>query len=126
MKHKYPIWFQDPMQIEKFLEARFPPTREVCPKMVRGIACDCQHCRKHKIAGKWKVVISRYFVKGQSDHKIETDEGWRPGTVGSIAQKIRRALVQRRSDGKPWSSRKPGRPKKIADNFQKADFAVTC
>ena len=125
MKHKHPSWFEDPIAVEKFLEARFPATRDICPKMVRGMVCNCKECRKHEIARRWKIVISRYFVKSQSDHEIETEHGWKPGTVGSIVQKIRRALDQRRSDGKPWSSRKPGRPKKIADNFQKADFAVT-
>ncbi|SRR6266699_3396628 len=126
MKHKYPIWFEDPARIDKFLEARFPATRDICPKMVRGIVCSCKQCVKHGIATAWKIVISRYFIKGQSDHKIETEYRWKPGTVGSIVQKIRRALDKRRSDGKLWSSRKPGRPKKTADNFQKDEVAVSC
>jgi|SRR6267154_5535915 len=126
MKHKYPIWFENPARVEQFLEARFPATRDICPKMVRGIACSCKQCLKHRITTTWKIVISRYFVRGQSDHKIETENGWKPGTVGSIVQKIRRAVDKKRADGKSWSSRKPGRPKKTADNFQKHDFAVSC
>jgi hypothetical protein len=126
MKHKYPTWFEDPRRVEQFLETRFPATRDICPQMVRGIACDCKRCQKHEIARTWKTVISRYFVKGQSDHKIETEHEWEPGTVGSIVQKIRRALDKKRSDGKPWSLRRPGRPKKTADNFQKDEFAVSC
>jgi hypothetical protein len=126
MKHKYPIWFEDPARVEKFLEARFPATREICPQDVRGIACNCTQCLKHEIARRWKTVIRRYFVQGQSDHKIEIEYGWKPGTVGQIVQKIRRALDKKRADGKPWSFRKPGRPKKTADNFQKGEFAVSC
>jgi len=123
MKHSYPSWFENPTRVEQFLEARFPAL-EVCQKMLRGIDCGCKHCQKYRIASNWRIVIDRYFVKGQSDHKIETEERWRPGTVGSIVQKIRRAIVKKRSDGKPWSTRKPGRPKKIADNFQEQVFAA--
>jgi hypothetical protein len=125
MKHKYPIWFEDPARVEHFLEVRFPATWDICPNMVRRIACNCKQCQKHEIARRWKIVINRYFVKGQSDHKIETEHRWEPGTVGSIVQKIRRALDKKRSDGKPWSFRKPGRPKKTADNFQKPKVAVS-
>src|SRR5260370_28192080 len=125
MKHKYPTWFEDPVRVENFIEARFPATRDICPKMVRGIVCNCKQCLKHEIARRWKTVISRYFVKSQSDHKIESEYRWKPGTVGSIVQKIRRALDKKRADGKPRSFRKPGRPKKTADNFQKDEFAVS-
>ncbi len=125
MKHKYPTWFEDPARVEHFLEERFPATRDICPKMVRGIVCNCKQCQKHKIAKTWKIVISRYFVKSQSDHEIESEYEWKPGTVGSIVQKIRRALDKKRSDGKPRSFRKPGRPKKTADNFQKEEFSIS-
>ena len=126
MKHKYPTWFEDPVKVEQFLEVRFPATRDICPKMVRGSACSCKQCLKYGIARTWKIVISRYFIKSQSDRKIENEHEWKPGTVGSIVQKIRRALDKRRADGKSWSSRKPGRPKKTTDNFQKDDLAVNC
>ena len=49
-ERKYPGWFAYPEQVEQFIEMRFPLTRDICMKMVRGVACDCKQCEKHVIA----------------------------------------------------------------------------
>src|SRR5277367_362979 len=64
-------------------------------------------------AGRWAVVISYYFRLGLTDSTIETDAGWDKGSVGSVVQQIRRKIKGLRRNGKPYSERKRGRPRKI-------------
>lgn len=73
--------------------------------------------RHFDVARKWLAVIIHWFIDLHPDYRIEEVYGWKPGTVGSVVQKIRRALRNERLDGKPRTGRRRGRPKReIPDN----------
>jgi hypothetical protein len=64
-------------------------------------------------AARWAAVINLYFRAGWTDSRIEKELGWEKGTAGSIVQQIRRKIRGLRRNGKAYSPRKPGRPRKI-------------
>ena len=65
-------------------------------------------------AGKWAAVIYHYFRQGWADSRIERELDWEEDTVGSIVQQIRHKIKGLRPNGRPYSPRKRGRPRKIA------------
>ena len=81
---------------------------------LRQSDCLCRWCRQTALAARWTTIIVRYFRMGEPDVKIEMDNRWKPGTVGSIVQKIRRVIAGQRQDGLPRTGKPRGRPKKIA------------
>lgn len=64
-------------------------------------------------AGRWSAVISYYFRQGWTDSRAEKELEWGKGEVGSIVQQIRRKIKGLRRNGKPYSARKCGRPRKV-------------
>lgn len=61
----------------------------------------------------WGAVIYMFFRQGWGDSRIEDEFGWNHGTVGSIVQQIRRKIKGLRRNGKAYSIRKRGRPRKL-------------
>ena len=61
---------------------------------------------------RWATVICLYWRCGQCDSEIEFAVGWRKGEVGSVVQQIRRKIKGLRRNGKAYSARPPGRPRK--------------
>ncbi len=68
--------------------------------------------RQREQARVWVTVIYAYFRKGWGDARIEFSYGWKKGTAGSIVQQIRRKIKGLRRNGKPYSTRKRGRPRR--------------
>jgi hypothetical protein len=64
-------------------------------------------------AKTWAAVIYYYFRKGWPDSRIESELELEKGEVGSIVQQIRRKIKGLRRNGKPYSTRKRGRPRKV-------------
>jgi len=64
-------------------------------------------------AGRWNAVIHYYFRMGWTDSRVEKELGWNKGEVGSIVQNIRRWIKGLRPNGKAYSTRKRGRPRKV-------------
>ena len=60
----------------------------------------------------WATVIYRYFRRGEADRSIEESLGWDAGSVSSTVQQIRRKIRGLRRNGKPYSKRPRGRPRK--------------
>jgi hypothetical protein len=60
----------------------------------------------------WAVVIYHYFRLGEADRFIEQEMNWESGQVSSIVQQIRRVIKGLRRNGKPYSKRPRGRPRK--------------
>lgn len=71
-------------------------------------------------AAVWGATIYAYFRQGWGDTRIERDFGWQRGSVGSIVQQIRRKIKGLRRNGKSYSIRKRGRPRKIKEQEAKA------
>ena len=67
-------------------------------------------------AARWMTVIIKWFRMREADTQIELEHRWKPGTVGSLAQKIRRVIAGERQDGLPRTGKCRGRPKKIPTN----------
>jgi hypothetical protein len=64
-------------------------------------------------AAKWAAVILYYFRSGWTDSRAEKELEWAKGEVGSIVQQIRRKIKGLRRNGRPYSARKSGRPRKV-------------
>jgi hypothetical protein len=97
-KHETPPWIRSDIKLRELLQKHFPKQQT--------------NPRQRAQAGRWAVVIHRYFRMEQTDSQIEFDMAWKPGTVGSLVQQIRHAIAGLRLDGKPRSLRGRGRPKK--------------
>jgi hypothetical protein len=69
-------------------------------------------CQKLQ-AARWAAIIYHYFRLGWVDSRIERELDWGKGEVGSIVQQIRRKIKGLRRNGKPYSQRKRGRPRKV-------------
>src|SRR5882724_1048019 len=100
-RHFLPDCFRDDRCIQEFLKKHFPhmatPTaRAFCLSGHDVSHPDCLSCRQTYQAMRWGVVIKRWFVGYISDIGVETDLGWKRGTVKSLVQKIRRALAGER------------------------------
>jgi hypothetical protein len=122
--HSMPEWMGVNAEVKEFIRKMFPLAGRfgnVCQcdpcsfpkyKMDRRF-CRCRWCMDTMQAARWLTVIYRWFRMGQPDAKIEMDSRWKPGTVGSIVQKIRRIIAGQRQDGLPRTGKPRGRPKKI-------------
>jgi hypothetical protein len=64
-------------------------------------------------AGRWAVVIYHFFRQGWTDSRIEQELEWEKGAVGYIVQQIRRKIKGLSPNGRPYSGRTRGRPRKI-------------
>jgi hypothetical protein len=128
-----PGWFHDIDKVKEFLARLFPFAYQFEPnchcfrcKNQRGTAskCEinCRACRQAVTAGRWMVVIHRWFIERMTDSQIQVDYKWKKGTVGSIVQKIRRVLAGGRQDGVKRTGRPKGRPRtEIPDNRKNQD-----
>jgi hypothetical protein len=126
-KHRTPEWFANKSQRDEFLRNRFPFANQrdgkcSCERCVfpeRGfksaLRCKCRPCRETIMAGKWRLVMRLWFLGHNNDDEIEEIYGWKSGTVGSIVQKIRRAVAGARLDGKPRTGKPRGRPKSVSE-----------
>lgn len=122
--HETPVWMGNDAMVAEFIRKMFPRAGKFGSKcgchscINRQNAwrklCRCRYCRDTVRATQWHGVIVRWFRLKLTDAKIEMEYGWKPGTVGSIVQKIRRAIDGQRQDGLPRTGRPRGRPKKIA------------
>ncbi len=84
----------------EFLEKCFPGLKTKDPEAVHQ-------------AKFWYAVIYHYFRQGWSDRRIEEERGFAfVGRVGYTVQQIRRKIKGLRRNGKPYSTRKRGRPRK--------------
>ncbi len=120
-KHQTPEWFSNNDKVAEFVSLRFPWANKfdhkcrcdrcMFPEHGSVKKCDCRPCRETMMAGKWLIVIRLWFLAHTNDSEIETEYQWKPGTVGSIVQKIRRAIAGERLDGKPRTGKPRGRPK---------------
>jgi hypothetical protein len=126
-RRAYPVpeWMHNEKKIGEFIRKLFPHAGmfgRICScdpcsfpeyRLSRK-KCRCRWCRHTTRAEIWVTVISRYFLAGQTDTTIEMQCDWKKGTVGQIAQKIRRLTAGQRQDGLPRTGRPRGRPKKIS------------
>lgn len=100
-----PYWFNNKSAVRRFLLNRFPK-----------MATD--RSQQHS-AAKWLEVINRYFRMGEAGSRIEEDLldefGW---TISAecVVQQIRRCRQGLRPNGKSYSTRKRGRPRKQPEN----------
>ena len=124
-----PEWMSSDKAVEDFLRREFPHVRRPDPKCTctsckypdRGIGrgvCACRPCLQATRAAKWALVIRHWFVGRKSDTEIESEQNWKPDTVGYIVQRIRRAIAGQRRDGVPRSGRPRGRPRTNPANVQ--------
>jgi hypothetical protein len=121
-----PEQFSNNQQIADFIKKKFPLTGkfgrncgcipcEFSEYKLRRDRCSCRWCRQTTLATRWGLVIVGYFVMGESDIMIESEYNWKPGSVGSIVQKIRRVIAGQRQDGLPRTGNRRGRPKKVSE-----------
>jgi hypothetical protein len=119
-----PEQFSNQRQIADFIKKMFPlaykfgrncgcDSCELSQYKLRRDRCHCRWCKQTTLATRWGLVIVQYFSLGQTDIAIELEHNWKPGTVGSIVQKIRRVIAGQRQDGLPRTGKPRGRPKKI-------------
>jgi hypothetical protein len=120
-----PDWFANDSMRREFLQKRFSwadqyfecPCERCCspgaPFPLSSFTCNCRPCRNAVQRGRWEIVIRLWFLGFENDSTIEENYGWKKGTVGSIVQKIRRAVRDERLDGKPRTGRPRGRPKRV-------------
>jgi hypothetical protein len=73
--------------------------------------CGCRPCRDSRNIVAWGNVIRLFYRLNWADGDIENQFEWSEGTVGSICQKIRRAIAGQRLDGLPRTGKPRGRPK---------------
>jgi hypothetical protein len=96
-----PHWFNNDSTVRDFLLKRFPQMAD--------------DRNQRRSAAKWHEVISRYFKMGLAARRIEADlkdeQGWTI-SVDCVVQQIRRCRQGLRPNGKPYSIRKRGRPRK--------------
>ena len=112
--HELPKLFYNEAELKKFLKQMFPLANTVdrrcdcerCvfpngktgkhPRSAQG--CDCKPCKQTISMAKWLVVIKLWFLEHLSDTVVETQYQWEPGTVGSMVQKIRKAVTEYERD----------------------------
>jgi hypothetical protein len=107
--------------VAEFLRKQFPMAQKYKPhcgchrcmyqQLKLDLNCYCRPCRDSRNAAAWMNVIQRFYRLGWADGDIENEYGWNEGEVGSICQKIRRAIAGQRLDGLPRTGRPRGRPK---------------
>jgi hypothetical protein len=130
-KYRYPDWFADENRVKEFLGDRFYAAEQfdawtcackVCQNpgvYYSPLGCNCRPCRHRVMYMRWWTVIQLWFIHNRGDREIEEKHGWKSGTVGSIVQKIRRAVAGQPLDGSKRTGRPRGRPRKppiIPDN----------
>ena len=112
--HELPELFYNDAELKTFLKQMFPLANTVdrkcdCARCVfpngktgkhprSAEGCNCKPCRQTISMAKWLVVIKRWFLEHLSDTVVETQYQWEPGTVGSLVQKIRKAVAEYERD----------------------------
>jgi hypothetical protein len=122
--YESPVWMGNDAEVAQFIRKMFPRAGKFGSKcgcvpcsnrqnMSRRL-CRCRYCKGTIKAIQWHAVIAEWFSRKLPDAEIETKYRWKPGTCGSIVQKIRRVIAGERQDGLPRTGKPRGRPKKIA------------
>jgi hypothetical protein len=122
--YQTPDWMNNDLEVAEFIHRIFPRAGQFGCKCqcdpctlpdhrLDRSHCRCHYCRDTMRAARWAVVIYRWFRLRHTDIKIELDHHWKPGTVGSIVQKIRRRINGKRQDGIPRTGRPRGRPRQL-------------
>jgi hypothetical protein len=123
---KLPVRFNDDAFVKDFLEKRFPAVKPnpMChcdrceylwPSYKIDWECLCRPCRNIRNYATWWFVIVEFYRMGLPASNLETRHKWAPGTVGQVAQKIRRAAEGQRLDGLPRTGKSRGRPKSLSE-----------
>lgn len=122
-----PDWMKHPAQVAAFLLKRFPRLREPCSWgdnncNERRLFARCQPCRHAGSARLWNWVIFECFQQGLTavqaafdwnDNQSYESRYITPARVRRTIQMIRQATAGQRLDGKPRSTGKGGRPRKV-------------
>jgi hypothetical protein len=107
--------------VAAFLKKQFPMALKYKPhchchrcfyrQIKPDLNCGCHPCRDSRNIVAWRNVIQFFYRLNWADGDIENQFNWSEGTVGSICQKIRRAIAGQRLDGLPRTGKPRGRPK---------------
>jgi hypothetical protein len=122
---KLPVCFDDDTFVRDFLAKRFPAIEpdpmchcDRCEHLLKDYeidwSCPCRPCRNIRNRAAWLLVIVEFYRMGEPAPKLEEAHHWAPGTVGHIAQKIRRAAAGERLDGRKRTGKPRGRPRSLS------------
>jgi hypothetical protein len=122
-KYETPEWMNSDIKVTEFIQMQFPkagkygsdcrcdPCSSPQDRLDRSV-CECRWCHDTTLAAKFAVVIVHWFRNKCTDTTVEFEFRWKPGTCGSIVQRIRWIIDGKRQDGTARTGNPRGRPKK--------------